>query len=64
MEKMLGRPVVLPEEVHHRNGIRHDNQPGNLELWLKSQPPGQRLADMIPFCVALLKRYAPEYLRP
>lgn len=51
MEEMLGRPLRQGETVHHRNGIRSDNRPENLELWTTWQPKGQRVEDLIAFVV-------------
>ncbi len=63
MEEVIGRYLESNEEVHHKNGIKHDNSKDNLELWVKSQPPGQRVDDMIDFCYNFLKKYKPEILK-
>ena len=62
MESILGRPLLTEEEPHHRNGVRHDNRPENLELWSTSQPRGQRVVDKVEWAVELLQLYAPELL--
>lgn len=50
MEGIIGRPLLRQEEVHHKNGIKSDNSPDNLELWVSWK--GQRVDDLISFVVA------------
>ena len=62
MERILGRPLLPGENVHHINGVRDDNRPENLELRSKSQPSGQRVADKVEWAKQLLALYEPEAL--
>lgn len=62
MESVLGRYLLPGENVHHKNGVRSDNRPKNLELWLRKQPGGQRVEDLIVWAVEVLQRYNPDVL--
>jgi len=57
MEQILGRALFPGENVHHRNGDRFDNRPENLELWVKSQPAGQRVSDLVDWARTIIERY-------
>lgn len=57
MERMIGRPLFPDENVHHKNGVRHDNRPENLELWSTSQPSGQRIEDKLAWAYEIIERY-------
>lgn len=59
MSTMLGRPLFPNENPHHINGNRQDNRPQNLELWVVSQPKGQRAADLLAYAREIVALYGP-----
>lgn len=62
MSDHLGRELYRHETVHHKDGNRLNNDLGNLELWSKMQPAGQRVADKMAWVVEMALAY-PDFLR-
>lgn len=62
MEQSIGRFLTVKENVHHINGVRTDNRLENLELWVVSQPSGQRLSDTghCPTCTCVVRKEVPS----
>lgn len=64
MEDMLGRRLLRNETPHHKNGDRADNRQDNLELWIKVQPSGQRVSDLIAYVVTYHRAAVLDALNP
>lgn len=62
MEHKIGRPLRKGESVHHRNHVKLDNRPNNLELWIKGHPNGMRVSDAIEWARDILRLYDPPLL--
>lgn len=60
MQAVIGRELTPEETVHHRNGVKLDNRPENLELWASNHPRGQRVLDLLDWARELLARYEPD----
>ena len=63
MSEYLGRPLNKKETVHHKNGIRKQNNIENLELWASRHPPGQKVSDLVAWAKELLIEYKPTALK-
>ena len=61
MSEILGRPLRQGESVHHVNGVRDDNRPENLELWVVHQPKGQRVEDLVVWARQVLEEYGDQF---
>jgi hypothetical protein len=57
MEKIVGRKLLPNETVHHKNGVRTDNRPENLELWSTKHPKGMRAEDLVQYAKEILELY-------
>ena len=47
MQELLSRYLGDGENVHHKNGVKHDNRVENLELWKRFMPWGLEVNDRV-----------------
>lgn len=59
MEKHIGRKLVHPETVHHKNGDKMDNALSNLELRTGNHGSGQGIPDLLKWARWLIDTYGP-----
>ena len=57
MSDVLGRPLLEEETVHHKNGVRTDNRPENLEVWTGNHSNGARLQDVYAWALEFVKTH-------
>lgn len=60
MRDAIGRELLPEETVHHKNGLKTDNRPENLELWATTHHPGSRVADMIKYALEVRAQYGDD----
>ena len=58
MVKRLRRFLRDNESVHHKNGVKNDNRPENLELMISHHPTGQRVEEQKAWAMNFLRQNA------